>query len=234
MELYDRFGNPDELLSRTPTGARTRSGQPRKIFVEEGYFEAPLDVERAYWLGFIYADGSVCASPRWELKINLAEKDAEHLRSLQARIGGTFAIRTRSRCLKGGTDIASLGVYSRRLVLSLMRLGVVPRKTTNPVPPPEMGGVVLVAFLRGLFDGDGCLHVTRRGSLQAAFCGNWEVVDWFLRAVRIPVNGKPRRRGICAYAQWTSGWLAKALSGLLYNAPGPRLKRKGDIARAFA
>ncbi|GEL75693.1 hypothetical protein MVI01_74770 [Myxococcus virescens] len=217
------FSPPLDIDGLFPPERRT--GQPRKNWVREDFFEEPLDVERAYWLGFIYADGSVVFKPRWALRVHLAAKDESHLSTLHARIGGRLSW-TKSR-------LRSLMACSRKLCLSLGRLGVVPRKTYAPCAPPNLVGQEQRAFLRGLFDGNGCLHVSKRGYLQAAYCGHPATVCWIVEQLGIDTNGKPRQRGGAAYAQWTSEGRAIALVQLLYGAPGPRLERKALIAQRY-
>ena len=106
-----------------------------------------------------------------------------------------------------------------------------PRKSANPCAPPLLAGPEIRAFLRGMFDGAGCLHETKRGYLQAAFTGHPDIVKWFVWAVGVGTNGVRLRNGT-AYAQWTSGPLAKKVCRVLY--PGePSLDRKAAIAERW-
>ena len=202
-----------------------RSGRPRVNDVRSDYFDGQLDLDRSYWLGFIYADGSVSFKPRWTLTINLAAKDEEHLRNFHAAIGGRVS-RTHAGAIR-------LLVHSRDVCLGLGRLGVLPRKSYAPAAPPALTGSEHQAFLRGLFDGDGCLHVNKRGTLQAAFCGHPATVTWFVEQLGITPNGAPRLRGGTSYAQWTSPRTAPQLASQLYAGPGPRLNRKSQLADRF-
>lgn len=218
--LWATFAEPVDLDSVFASEAR--SGRPRRNPVHAGLFEGSLGVESAYWLGFIYADGSVAYKPRWCVSVSLASRDEAHVHALQAVLGGRVA------ATKAGA--VRLMVHSKELCRSLAKRGVVPRKSYVPVEPPALGDEPGRAFLRGLFDGNGCLHRTKRGHLQAAFCGHPAVVEWFCRQVAVPTNGAPRVRGGAAYAQWTSSGRAASLAQLLYDAPGPRLARKAQLA----
>lgn len=199
-----------------------RTGRPRTVWVAEDYFDT-LDAERWYWLGFIVADGCVTtANFQYQLIINLASRDKPHLAALFARLGGSLR-----------QSVPNAWCYracSKRLALRLADLGAVPRKSYTPVPlPPTHANA---AFLRGLFDGDGCLHVTRRGHLQAAFCGHPMLVEWFVKQCGVRHNGM-QMRGNTLYAQWTSAPRAKELCRVLYVPDGaPRLARKAKIAEA--
>jgi hypothetical protein len=196
-------------------------GQPRRVFVREDYFDT-LGPDQLYWLGFISADGSVGLKPRWALTVNLALRDVGHLEALRDAIGGTLIVKP---------TFARFLACSKRLVLRLSDLGVVPRKSYEPELPPSECSTP--AFLRGMFDGDGCLHVSKRGYLQAAFCGNPLIVEWFIRACGVPHNGTSER-GRTMYVNWTSQPRAVQLARLLYVIDGaPRLLRKSRIADLY-
>ena len=199
-----------------------RRGRPRVNAVREGAFDGPLDAEQAYWLGFIYADGSVAYKPYWTVTVSLAAKDAGHVHALHTLLGGQVTTTT--------AGAARLLVHSKALCRSLAERGILPRKSYEPATPPTLEHEIRRAFLRGLFDGNGCFHRTKRGHLQAAFCGHPAVVDWFCQQVAIGPNGAPRVRGGAAYAQWTSATRAADLARLLYGGPGPRLERKARVA----
>lgn len=214
--------NLDTAQSFNDIGAvGVRSGRPRSVHVTEDYFD-DLGVEQAYWLGFIYADGCViwtdsAGRSRWVLTINLKPDDTDHLFKLHAALGGSFKVGKAAR----------LNAHSRYLCARLGSLGVVPRKSYAPCAPPPMRGEVLRSFLRGMFDGDGCLHETKKGYLQAAFCGHPAIVRWFVE--KVGVSGSEHLRDGTLYYQWSGGRQARALIRNLY--PGtPSLDRKAAIA----
>lgn len=220
IAVPQRFAEPldlDAVFASEP-----RRGRPRINAVCEDLFDGQLDVERAYWLGFIYADGSVAYKPYWAVTVTLAAKDEGHVLALCHLLGGRVA-RTKSGAVR-------LLAHSKALCRSLATHGVVPRKSYEPVAPPTLTGDLHRAFLRGLFDGNACLHITRRGHFQAAFCGHPAIVTWFCEQVGIETNGAPRIRGGAAYAQWTSSARATALAAFLYGGSGPHLERKARIA----
>lgn len=203
-----------------------RTGQPRRWPVHVDFFAEPLSVDAAYWLGFIYADGSVSwkrptGKGAWVLTICLKPSDAFHLRLLQEKLGGRVRVGKAAR----------LDVYSKLLCERLAELGVVPRKSWSPVCPPSLFGDSRIAFLRGMFDGDGCLHVNKRGYIQAAFCGHPDLVEWFVE--QVGVIGSSMRRDNTLYYQWTGGRQARAIIRVLYGHEGPSLKRKQMIADRF-
>lgn len=220
MAFARQFQHPPDLAQVfTP---ERRTGRPRLVEVYPEFFAEPLTTTAGYWLGFIYADGSVAWKPSWTLTINLKLDDAMHLRGLVSNLGGRLVKKHK---------LVRYNAFSKKLCERLAWFGIIPRKSYGPVRPPNLEGAVQRAFLRGLFDGDGCLHVSKRGHLQAAFCGHPAVVEWFVATVG--VVGSQRFRGNTLYYQWTGGRQARKIVRALYNGPGPALERKAEIARRY-
>lgn len=118
--------------------------------------------EKAFWLGFITADGNVHfpkrgGTPRFSM--GLSEKDREHLIRLREFLGSDHSIMTYRTMVK-------LAITSKPLCEGLMKWGVVPRKSYNFQGLPEIAPELKHHMLRGLFDGDGHIGIrkdNRRG-----------------------------------------------------------------------
>jgi len=122
----------------------------RKNFFDEDYFEDVNSEEKAYWLGFIAADGYISYTPKNKcLQIALAEKDRGHLLKFKNSVNFTGEIRHKKpvACV--------LNMYSKKMASDLMSLGIVPSKSL--VLKPWQGKKKLLQhYWRGYFDGDGC------------------------------------------------------------------------------
>lgn len=105
--------------------------------------------DMAYIAGYIVADG--CVRPnKYELAIKSIDYDLlEYVRSTML---STYPIVK----LKN-TNCFQLSLYSKKIVDSLLQLGIGPRKSLT-VRMPKMPHKYFWSFLRGLVDGDG--HVT--------------------------------------------------------------------------
>ena len=111
--------------------------------------------EKAYWLGFLYADGYV--SKYNQIEVSLALKDEEHLEKLKKFVNtNTNIFKDDHRCRllfcskELANDLASLGcVNNKSLILTFPTEEQVPQK-------------LLRHFLRGYVDGDGCLCCTSK------------------------------------------------------------------------
>lgn len=145
------------------------------------YFSVIDTEDKAYWLGFIYADGNVNKAKN-TLTINLQAGDKDHLAKLNKCLDGNYAVKV-TEDKRGDKTYwnARLSVYSTKLVSDLIDKGVVPNKTfviTFPIIRDDL----IHHFIRGYFDGDGTVcerkHKKNPSDLACSFvCGNQEFLD---------------------------------------------------------
>lgn len=65
----------------------------------EHYFDNIDSSDKAYWIGFIWADGYVCKRDRgnryeYNLKLELCKEDSKHLETFVKCIDGNYPIKT--------------------------------------------------------------------------------------------------------------------------------------------
>lgn len=141
-------------------------GPKRKTSLDDNYFDTIDNSEKAYWLGFLYADGYIYErlnkngeySRRFEL--GLATTDEVHLHKFRYCIGSNKKL-TRKKSHINGKEFSSvkLAIYGKKFSDDLVSKGVVPRKSlvltfpnTDVLPEKYYSH-----FIRGYFDGDGCV-----------------------------------------------------------------------------
>ena len=211
----------------------------RRYALDDSFFDV-IDTEaKAYWLGFINADGCVHAGPvgaagwqRHGLSVKLKESDAGHLRKLKADMASespVYTVPQRGRA-GAGTEIV---MSSPHLVESLIRLGVTPRKslTATPWDGPEH---LMRHYWRGMFDGDGSIgrNPGPRDKWHLKFVGSEAVIEAF-RVWAVAITGsaaaKHPKDNIW---MWTAGGLAspQALARELYGGATVYLDRKHALA----
>ena len=140
----------------------------RKYSVNDNYFNEIDTEEKAYWLGFIYADGYVVTNMD-RIGISLNSIDKSHLDKFKQATLATYPINDYEE--KDGYGVGS--IYSRILItskqmkLDLQKLGVHENKTLILEFPTQVPQNLIRHFIRGYFDGDGSLTY---GSKQV--CGN--------------------------------------------------------------
>lgn len=154
--------------------------------LDEKYFDK-IDCERkAYWLGFLFADGYQSGK---EVRVRLKSSDKPHLEEFKKDVCATVPIRARinwSPLYKfGKVDISELVLYSPTMCRSLADLGCVRAKSLILEYPRRVPKRLERHFIRGYFDGDGCISVTKSGKRVHFYSGSLAMVagieEFFLR-----------------------------------------------------
>src|ERR1035437_3579820 len=133
----------------------------RKYKLNENLFEKIDSEEKAYWLGFIVADGNImCHGKRdrnpysYRLTIALQLGDIEHLEKFKK------FLETDNRIFKyksDGHDMCSIRINCKKMANDFIKLGVMENKCFK-VKPMLQGDTNERHYYRGLIDGDGCIY----------------------------------------------------------------------------
>ena len=150
---------------------------PQSKMRHEDYFDEIDTEEKAYFLGWLMADGCVAiANGQYSLKINIAYKDKELIEKFQKAIGSTHHLLKRNHKKNGAShQSAYVSITSRHMCESLMKLGVIPRKTGKEIISPIKEKFVR-HFIRGYFDGDGITNC-KNGKRRSGFISSSEVLQ---------------------------------------------------------
>lgn len=158
----------------------------RQHSLDQRFFETIDTEEKAYWLGFICADGHVSDDG---LIVGLASVDEPHLRKLRQSICSDAPITRPAKA-------AVLNVWSKAMVEDLRSHGLQRQKSLT-LQMPNIPQPLRRHFIRGLFDGDGSIKITTRRKPRyvnavteytVMFCGTSDV----MRAVRESVSSQAR------------------------------------------
>ncbi len=141
------------IQSRSPHSYRERGT------FDETFFDSIDSEEKAYFLGFLYADGCLLPDKNHSIRINLHAKDKEILERFKELLHSTYplyAFRTLNQfCLQ----VSSEHMWNR-----LKELGCIPRKTLKLTYPRWLRSDLQKHFIRGYFDGDGTLGMYPQSS----------------------------------------------------------------------
>lgn len=149
-------------LKRAGIPRRNRSDY-RVQLLDESYFTVIDDERKAYWLGFLMADGfvSVCrhrAGIFYALGLKLAASDIEHLERFKKDLKTTADIVVfTTNYHPVGKKQARIQVYSKQLIEDLITHGCTPRKSLTLRFPTTVPEDMVQHFMRGYFDGDGSI-----------------------------------------------------------------------------
>ena len=133
----------------------------------QNYFEKIDNEWKAYWLGFLYADGYIChncksGKAKNSVSLALAAKDEFHLEKFKNSIQTNSPIRQYESHLNGKVYYNSkINVCSEKMCEDLIALGCTPNKSLTLIFPKEnqVDKKYLRHFVRGYFDGDGCISI---------------------------------------------------------------------------
>lgn len=158
--LSDKLGCSKSVLERwfKKLNLPIKSASDRKKIysVNESILDIIDTEEKAYWIGFLYADGNVSKTNR--VRLSVAKKDLEVVERFSYFIYGTNRVKTYKTPLnKKGQDLVYVDVCNKHLSHRLIELGCPPKKTFILTFPNWIEQKLLHHFIRGYFDGDGCL-----------------------------------------------------------------------------
>lgn len=150
----------------------------RKHPVNEAFFDEIDTEEKAYWLGFLAADG--CNDDhRRTILINLNERDIDHLKKFRTAINSDAEITSVAGAGYGeGTTLSRITIYSARLCDALTKHQVPPRKS-NILQPPNINPAFYKHWIRGYLDGDGSVYISN-DCAYLAFVGTKEVLNFII------------------------------------------------------
>lgn len=224
------------------------SGKQNRIYhLNENYFQNIDSDEKAYWVGFIAADGCIYQYKEENkqdiLSIALAIKDIEHLRKFQQALQTNKPISIGKHGKNKQYQHASLQVSSNKISVDLQRVGITPRKTYN-VKWPTIPENLLPAYIRGYFDGDGTistdiapttLHKTYIN--LAGYETNMKNFQEYLSTKGIQstiycTNKSTEHENFCSLLFTNKKNKQKFLS-LIYNNASVYLERKYELAQKF-
>ena len=134
-----------------------------KKYLNYNFFNQIDSEIKAYLLGFIFADGCIIERHNrneYGFKISISEKDKKMLHLFQQYINPYSKISIRAEHICMGTltkKINSISFRHKQIYDDLNRLGCCARKTYLENSIPNMNKKYISHFIRGYFDGDGCI-----------------------------------------------------------------------------
>jgi len=138
------------------------------------YFHKIDTPDKAYWLGFLMADGTL--SGKNQIALGLKKEDSEHVLKFQKAIGAINHKTIETKKVIGEKIFyqTRFTIKDYQLYNDLVDKGCVPNKTFKMHFPTseEVPENLLSHYIRGYFDGDGSLHWTQSGNARRP---NWRI-----------------------------------------------------------
>lgn len=133
----------------------------RRFNVNHTYFKVIDSEEKAYWLGFLFADGCIRQSKTGsQVVLKLSIKDEHHLTKFKNDLGSEHIVsyyKNKTKTKKGEdsfSDNCVIRINSNEMVTDLINQGCLPRKTFS-IEKPNIDEKYYKHFMRGFYDGDG-------------------------------------------------------------------------------
>lgn len=133
-------------------------GRKRHFFVDENFIENIDSQDKAYFLGFMYADGYNNQKGNY-IAITLKDCDIDILEKINNLFKSEAPLRVRSH--KNGNSYAYLQISSKKICSDLAKLGCPQNKGQIIRFPFWMNKALWSHFIRGYFDGDGGISTSK-------------------------------------------------------------------------
>ena len=174
LELYELYKNG---MSMTNVGS-TRGVSAEAIrswFIREGldtklllakpnfdytYFHNINTARKAYYLGFLFADGCIQRND-YTISIFLQDKDSNIIHSFHKDLKSQLKIYHK----KAHDNVSAqhgVSLNSKEMYYDLINLGVKPNKSVDGMDFPLLDSNLMPHFIRGFFDGDGSIYLKQR------------------------------------------------------------------------
>ncbi len=173
------------LLHKNGVEMRSPSEANRRYTFNEHYFDVIDNEHKAYWLGFLYADGCNHAAKN-AINLGLQEGDLEILEKFKVDLESNRPIayhHYKSEDMNRQPTY-TLSVISKHMSDQLTKLGCMPRKSLILQFPTEdqVPKHLLRHWLRGMWDGDGscslgCDKITYHMTTSANLCSTVMVCE---------------------------------------------------------
>lgn len=168
-KIHNQLGISIRHIRRTLGENNILTIGTKRNFTDETFFENIDSEQKAYWLGFLFADGYVRLrnNKYGELRLKLQSKDKSHIQLFKDTIKSDNIIKdiTERYMYKGqikNASSTSFSVYSTKIVNDLINLGCVQNKTKFIEFPNRISHTLIHHFIRGYFDGDGSIYTTKQ------------------------------------------------------------------------
>lgn len=160
----------------------------------EDYFEIINCESKAYWVGYLAADGCLLRGNG----VYLSSKDIEVLDRFRSDLK---VVKKMGKSEINGKDYFRICLYSNKMYNDLLKYNLTPRKSLTLKPPANLPKDMIRHWIRGYFDGDGCITIKAKkpnhlvSRCRFGILGTFEVLNFIkinlpfeLREIRLKDN----------------------------------------------
>lgn len=216
-------------LDRQRVKQRSPADRNRLYQVNSNAFDKIDNELASYWLGFLYADGTV---NKRTLTVNLQLKDKVICERLRDFLDSEHPIAILDNSIDNKVyKRASLSITDNYLVKRLKELGI---KVDRPMPHKALSYIPDSLFnhwLRGFFDGDG----SAKKKPFISFCGDYELLTILRQRISEHCNTNPELKLVkhskanLYYLDYCGRVQSLRIAGFMYKDASIWLERKRNV-----
>lgn len=174
------------ILTEEGITLRSHRDSKKQYEYDETYFSQINTSDKAYWLGFLYADGYITKPKQGNPVLGICLAEPEPIEKFKKALKSNLPVRSYKK-VKGYSDKSieyRIAFCSKQMVEDLEKWGCVERKTFKLKFPDFLTEDLVPHFIRGYFDGDGSvfLHITKNNGKEYIMLGSqFSGIESFLK-----------------------------------------------------
>ena len=168
--------------------------------------------EKAYWLGFLYADGCIGAKEN-DIELSLKSSDIHHLEKFRDFLG-----------FPKDKHIFQNEIRNKKTRQDLIDLGCIPRKSLVLTFPNEeqVPSYLIPHFVRGYIDGDGSVMIGPKYTPRLNILGTYDFLYNLRKQMgwkenKISYKNRQEQMGVCSI-EWGGRYVINYLDDIYRNA----------------
>lgn len=218
----------------------TKGNHFRKYTHDYNFFKDIDTEEKAYWLGFMFADGYIVNKSQTygedAFGITLHANDIKTLQDFKKSIKATNPIIDVSR---DGRNLRRILLTSQQTVNDLISHGCVKQKSLTLKPPINIPENLIHHFIRGFFDGDGSIFWNKSAfekhdtwitpSYSISITSTKEMIEWIIEITGTGILKKEKRGEKTWYLTQSGNKKVKAFCDFIYKDATIYMDRKYEL-----
>ena len=178
-----------------------------KCQADDNYFKKIDSPNKAYIFGFLWADGAIYTSAH-KIKLDLHKDDLEILEKIKSELKWTGKIASiinkKGQSYRPEESVSyRIALTNKEIVEALSQKGMKPHRETSHLPRRFIPEKYLLDFIRGYFDGNGCIsfQITEKNTLKnltVSICGGSAIIhdigEILIKKYKLRIRYYPRRK----------------------------------------
>lgn len=214
-----------------------------KTSFDYNFFENINTENKAYWLGYIYADGYISGPDHgkheYKLSLSVSGRDVDHLNKFKTDIKSDHKliyipenkVKYKNKdSLYIRKPTYRLDIYDKKLYYDLLNKGLCQRKSlVLKFPINIVPEIFIKDFIRGYFDGDGSIYYDKScNQNKITILGTIDFLTEYLNNLPFKCNILKDRRTIDTYYIKITGKKVKLFYSYVYRKAGVYMNRKKE------